>query len=229
MLEPFAYTDDQAALSGLIARPRGTPRAAVVVYPTIMNVTPVVEAKALALAEAGYITLIADFYAEPPSDMAHSRALATALRADVDAYRTRLKAAIDALAAASPGVPLVTIGFCMGGQASLEMARINAPIVLAASFHGLLDTARPASERIVPRILVCHGDADPLVPRAQVTAFWEEMDRAEANWHFHAYSRVRHGFTNPTPPGDNPAVAYDASANRQSWAALLSLLDEILN
>jgi dienelactone hydrolase len=78
-----------------------------------------------------------------------------------------------------------------------------------------------------PRILVCHGDADTLVPRTQVTAFWEEMDSAGADWHFHSYARVGHGFTNPTPQPGNDAVAYDISADRQSWAAMLSLFDEV--
>ena len=43
----------------------------------------------------------------------------------------------------------------------------------------------------------------------------------------HAYSGVKHGFTNPAPT-ENPATAYDASADRQSWAAMLSLFDEVL-
>ena len=75
--------------------------------------------------------------------------------------------------------------------------------------------------------MVCHGDADPLVPRERVIAFWEEMDRAGANWHFHSYAGVKHGFTNPAPPPGNAAVAYDESADRQSWAALNGLLDEV--
>ena len=83
------------------------------------------------------------------------------------------------------------------------------------------------SGKVTARILVCHGDADPMVPRSQVLAFWEEMDAAQANWHFHAYSGVKHGFTNPGPT-HNPAVGYDASADRQSWAAMHSLFDEVL-
>ena len=75
---------------------------------------------------------------------------------------------------------------------------------------------------------MCHGDADPMAPRSQVLAFWEEMDAAQANWHFHAYSGVMHGFTNPAKVEGNPAVAYDASADRQSWAAMLELFHEEL-
>ena len=102
--------------------------------------------------------------------------------------------------------------------------------MVVASFHGLLDTGHKAAAGTVikPRILICHGDADPLVPRAQVIAFWEEMDAAEADWHFHSYAGVGHGFTNPAPPANGGANSYNASADRQSWAALLGLLDEVL-
>jgi dienelactone hydrolase len=125
-------------------------------------------------------------------------------------------------------LPLAAIGFCMGGQAALELARDGAPLGAVVSFHGLLDTGLAAEPgQITARILVCHGDADPMVPRSQVLAFWEEMDAARADWHFHAYSGVRHGFTNPAKVEGNPAVAYDASADRQSWAAMLSLFDEV--
>lgn len=59
----------------------------------------------------------------------------------------------------------------------------------AISFRGLRDTSPAIGSRpITARILVCHGDADPMVPRSQVIAFWEEMDAAGADWHFHTYS-----------------------------------------
>ena len=230
-LEPLPYTDGDTALTGLLARPAGSPRAAVLVFPTIMNSTAAVETKAQALAQAGYLALIADFYGQRPASFDEARAFAAAIRPDPLAYRRRLKAGLRALATLpeAQGLRLAAIGFCMGGQAALELARDGAPLVAVASFHGLLDTGLPAEPgRITARLLVCHGDADPMVPRSQVLAFWDEMDAAQANWHFHAYSGVKHGFTNPATVAGNPAVAYDASADRQSWAAMLGLFDEVL-
>lgn len=227
-LERIEYADGATALTGLLARPAGTPRAAVVVFPTIMNVTPVIEAKALALAELGYLALIADFYGAPVADFPAAMQLAVALRSDVDLYRARLRAGLTALEAIAPDLRHAAIGFCMGGQAVLELARDNADLAVVASFHGILETDRkaPVGGPVGPRILICHGDADSLVPRSQVIEFWEEMDAARANWHFHSYSGVGHGFTNPNPSPANGAISYDASADRQSWAAMLSLFDE---
>ena len=228
-LERIEYADAGTALTGWLARPAGPVRAAVLVFPTIMNITPAVEAKARALAEQGYLALVADFYGTPVADFPGAIKLAGALRRDVELYRARLRAGLAALEVTSPGLPRAAIGFCMGGQAILELARENSDLAVVASFHGILDTNRkaPAGGPVSPRILVCHGDADALVPRAQVIAFWEEMDGAGANWHFHSYSGVGHGFTNPGPSPSNGAISYDASADRQSWAAMLSLFDEV--
>lgn len=228
-MEQVSYSDRGTKLTGLLARPVGTPRAAIAVFPTIMNSTPAVEAKALALAEAGYLAFIADFYGEPVTDFAHSQALSQGLVADPDHFRARLTAALDAMAALplAANLPCAAIGFCMGGMAVLDLARMDAKLSAVVSFHGLLETGRKADRPIGPRIMVCHGDADALVPRSHVLAFWEEMDAVSANWHFHSYSGVPHGFTNPNPSPATGAVFYDESADRQSWAAMLGLFDEV--
>jgi dienelactone hydrolase len=227
-VEEIGYQDGETALTALVVRPAGTPRAAVAVFPTIYNPTPGVIAEAEALASAGYFAVICDFYGTQPADMADAFAKAGALRADTDAYRARLRAGLAALDSQAGGLPRLAIGFCMGGQAVLELARDGADLAVVVSFHGLLDTGRVAAQPITPRILVCHGDADTLVPRSQVTGFWEEMDAVGAEWHFHSYSGVGHGFTNPAMLDGVPNPAYNSSADRQSWAAMLSLFDEVL-
>ena len=214
--ETIAYADGATALTGYLARPTGTPRGAVIVFPTIMNQAPNATRRLPMLAEAGYLAFLADFYGREPADRADAFALGTALRADVAALPE------------AQGLPLAAIGYCLGGQAVLEAARMNLPLALVASFHGLLTTTAPATDPIRPRILVCHGDADPLVPREQISAFQAEMDAAGADWHLHVYSGVKHGFTDPEADTHRlPALGYNASADRQSWAAMLGLLGEV--
>ena len=228
--ELLAYADGETALAGSVFHPPQAPRAAVLVFPTIMNPTPSVIEKARSLASHGYLAFVADLYGRQPGSFDEAREYALAIRQTPEMYRARLRAALQAVATldAAEGLPIAAIGFCMGGQAALELARDGAPVFAAASFHGLLDTQQPADPGgITARILVCHGDADPMVPREQVLAFWAEMDAAQADWHFHSYAGVKHGFTNPAP-AQNPATGYDASADRQSWAAMHSLFDEIL-
>lgn len=229
-LERVPYAHGDTALTGWLARPAGKPRAAIVLFPTIANFNAPAERRAAMLADAGYLVLIADFYGVTEGDW---QALAKDLRADTGHYRARLAAAVETLRARpeAAGLSMGVIGYCMGGQAALEVARDGHDLAAAVSFHGLLETGRRAEPgAIKARLLVCHGDADPMVPRAHVLAFWEEMDAAGANWHFHCYSGVKHGFTDPGSDARGiPAVAYDPSADRQSWVAMRSLFDEVFD
>jgi dienelactone hydrolase len=228
--DSIPYTDGEVALTGRLYRPVGPPRAAIVVYPTIMNQGGSVLEKAASLAQHGYLALVADFYGKNPESFDQSREFAGEIRATTEDFRRRIRQAVRAVASLpeADGLPLAAIGFCMGGGAVLELAREGAPLEAVVSFHGLLGTDLPAEQgKVTARILVCHGDADPMVPRSQVIGFWEEMDAAGADWHFHSYGGVKHGFTNPQSPPGNPSVAYDASADRQSWAAMFELFDEV--
>lgn len=231
-LEQIAYSHGDVALTAWLALPEGAPRAAILVFPTIANVTAGIERRAAMLADRGYLALIPDFYGEPVPDFAAAGPLAETLRADPAHYRARLAAGLELLRGLpqAEGLPVAAIGYCMGGQAALELAREGHDLFAAVSFHGLLSTGRPAEPGAVKaRLLICHGDADPLVPREQVLDFWQEMDAAGANWHFHAYSGVKHGFTEPGSDSRGmAALGYDSSADRQSWAAMMSLFDELL-
>ncbi|HEY6869951.1 MAG TPA: dienelactone hydrolase family protein [Novosphingobium sp.] len=231
-LAALPYADRGTPLTGWLARPGTRARAAVLVLPTIANVTPAIERRAAMLAEAGYLALVADFYGEAVPGFEAARPLAERLRGDVDHYRSRLAAGLAALRALpeAAGLPAAAVGYCMGGQAALELARAGADLALVASFHGVLTTDRRATAAAAckPRVLVCHGDADPLAPRADVVALWEELDAAGYDWHFHSYAGVRHGFTDPGSDARGmDAIRYNASADRQSWAALMSLCDEL--
>ncbi len=229
-MNDIAYEDAGTSLTGKLFRPSQTARAAVLMFPSFMNATDPVLDKARRLADEGYLVMVADFYGETPGSFEAAGGYMERLTKDNAVFRSRLKAALDALVAQpdASGLPVAAIGYCLGGKAALELARTGADLFAAVSFHGLLDTPEPAAQgSIRARLLVCHGDADPMVPRDQVMAFWQEMDRAQADWHFHSYSRVKHGFTNPEPPAVD-ALGYDASADRQSWAAMLNLFDEIL-
>ncbi len=231
-MQQISYRDGDTELTGVLARPSGRPKAAIAVFPTIMNQAPNVERRLQMLARAGYLALMIDFYGEPITDREGAMRLGNALRQDPAAFRRRIAAGLDALASHPERgtLPMAAIGYCLGGGAVLEAARMGADLAAVVSFHGLLATQLPvpASQVIRSRILVCHGDADPLVPRDHVRRFQEELEAVGANYHLHIYSGVKHGFTDPKSDASGlPALSYDASADRQSWAAMLGLFDEV--
>jgi|TARA_R100001244_G_scaffold20643_7_gene21569 dienelactone hydrolase len=231
-VQQFTYRHGDVELSGYMAQPSRYPRAGILIVPTIAGPTQLMFDRARWLASLGYSAMVCDLYgAGVLEDIREARKLADDLRADAEYYRDRFRCALDELRVRSQlaNSRIGAIGYCMGGEVVLEMARGGEDIALVVSFHGLLATPLPAKRgSIKSRILVCHGRADPFVPPKQVRAFLEEMDFAGADCHMHIYSGVLHGFTDP---GSNSkpeeAVRYNASADRQSKAAMLSMFEEV--
>ncbi|MEO9600502.1 dienelactone hydrolase family protein [Parasphingorhabdus sp.] len=231
-VQQFTYQHGDVELSGYMAQPSRYPRAAILIVPTIAGPNQIMFDRARWLASLGYSAMVCDIYGQGfVENMHEARRLADQLRSDAEYYRDRFRCALAELRTRSKlsNDRIGAIGYCMGGEIVLEMARGGEDIALVVSFHGLLATPLPAKRgTIKSRILVCHGRADPLVPPKQVRAFLEEMDIAGADCHMHTYTGVVHGFTDP---GSNlramDAVQYNASADRQSKAAMLSMFDEI--
>ena len=225
------YVHGDLALTGKLAVPAGKPRAAVLVFPSIANGGARIDKTLTDLAAAGYVAMRADFYGFVPDNFEGSFAHGMPLLGDRPLYRARCAAAEAALRARpeAAGLRVAAIGYCMGGTAALELARAGHDLAVAVSFHGGLTTEAPAAPGgIKARILVCHGDADPMIDHTQVLGFWDEMNASQANWHFHCYAGVKHGFTDPEADAQGmDFLGFNSSADRQSWAATLSLFDEV--
>lgn len=153
----------------------------------------------------------------------------TALRDDPALLVRRGQAGLAALSG-FPGTDgrVAAVGFCFGGMAALALARSGEPLDGVVSIHGSLATGRPAEPgQVQASLLVCHGALDPHVPLADVTAFAEEMNRADADWQLIAYGGALHGFTHQhAAPGAFPGVAYDARSDNRSFAAARAFLAE---
>jgi dienelactone hydrolase len=96
--ETIDYAHGDVALKGRLVRPEGTPRGAILILPTIANINANMERRATMLADLGFVAMVADFYGEPVESFEASFPMGNALRADVDHYRARLVAGLDALA-----------------------------------------------------------------------------------------------------------------------------------
>jgi dienelactone hydrolase len=189
--------------------------------------------RAALLAELGYVALAGDMYGggEFVSDPQRRGELMGGLRNDPAKLRGRAQAGLDALAAQPlvDSAHLAAIGFCFGGMTVLELARSGAAIDGVVSFHGILDTLRPAEPgAIKAKILVLHGADDPFAPPPKVNAFIEEMRHAQADWQLHAYGGAQHGFTRPDASQLGiPGVAYHAETDRRAWKAMQVFFAEL--
>lgn len=217
---------------------RTGPQAGVVIFPEFWGLNDYSRRRARMLAEQGYVVLAADVYGDAAqgSTAQEASAMMTALTKDPSVAGARIKAAVEALAAQPEvdGTRLATMGYCMGGALALGSARLGLPLRAVVSFHGVLDTARRAKPgEVHAKILVCTGGADPIVPAASVAAFHDEMTAAGVDFEVVSYPGVLHSFTNPLADERGRTfglpLAYNAAADRASWASLLTLLSKTLD
>ena len=186
------------------------------------------------LAALGYVAFAADIYGKgvrPSTPELAGKEAAKYRGKDRSLLRARAQAGLDVLAA-SPQVDaghLAVIGYCFGGTAALELARSGASLRGTVSFHGGLDTPVPADAlNIHGKVLALHGADDPHVPPDQVAAFQQEMRLAKVDWEMVYYGGAVHSFTNPDSGNDpSKGVAYNAEADRRSWAEMKMFFDEI--
>lgn len=190
--------------------------------------------KCHALAHEGYIAFAADIHGNGKvyTDTAELQAVLGPYFADRQMLLDRVSGAIDA-AKTIPGADASRIGamgYCFGGMTVLDIARAGGlGVAGVVSFHGSLDghnLEKPAATGC--KVLVLHGEDDPLAPPEKVAAFKAEMDALGADWQLHAYSGTVHAFTRPGANNPDFGTVYNATADRRSWQAMRNFFDEVL-
>ena len=75
------------------------------------------------------------------------------------------------------------IGFCFGGLAAIELARSGYQLSGCVSFHGLLNQSDEPFQKVNTKLLILHGDKDPMVSADQILALQDEMTKSDIeNW-----------------------------------------------
>jgi dienelactone hydrolase len=98
-----------------------------------------------------------------------------------------------------------------------------------SAWHSEYADARPGHSIIETKILVLHGDADPLAPFDQLAAFRDEMRSAQANWEIDIYGDARHSFTGEGVLDQNsPEAGLHPQPELRSWRATVEFLTEVL-
>jgi len=144
-----------------------------------------------------------------------------ALYQDRSKFQERISAAVKAASASSPTqVPEFLIGYCFGGAAVLEGARMGLDLDGFVSFHGGLETPEGQDyNNTKAAVLLLHGSADPVSGMDSLAATLQQMQKAEIAHSAEVYGGARHSFT---VPGSRD---YNADADEKSWQALLRFLE----
>ncbi len=231
--QTLAYQLDGQAFDIYYAVPEGPgPHPAVMVIHAWGGRQELMEDKARALAKLGYVGAAIDLYGvgKRGTDKASSDALMTPLLGNPEQLRKRLRAALAQVQKheAVDDERVAAIGFCFGGLCAIVMARMGLPLRAVVSFHGLLKIGEALNERATAKLLILHGQDDPMVPSSDLVPFANEMQRIGADWQLHAYPGVKHAFTNPKANDPDFGTVYDADADRRSWQAMRRFLEDFL-
>jgi dienelactone hydrolase len=230
------YTDGKTNFAGYLAwdETKAGRRPGVVVFPEAFGLNEHARKRAERLAQLGFVALAADPHGAGAvlNDMDSLRPAIGALYADRALWRSRARAALDALMA-QPNVDAgrtAAIGFCFGGATCLELARSGAPLSAIATFHaGLLPELAQDAGKNRAKVLVCHGAEDPLMKQETIDAVMAEFRRDKIDWQFIYYGNAAHSFTDPDADARKaPGFGYNEVAESRSWETMRQLFDEAL-
>ncbi len=188
--------------------------------------------RAKQLAAAGYVAFALDMYGVGKITKHADQAgkWAKQINSNIDGWVRRAQAGLDVLKADAnvDGSKTAAIGYCFGGSTVMQMAYGGVDVRAVASFHGSLPPAPESVTSVNPRVFVAHGRDDPFIPADRITAFKAGLDRAKADWEMAVYSGTRHSFTNPEADTRGmDALKYNPRADKRSWAAMMSMFDEV--
>ncbi|MEN8195783.1 MAG: dienelactone hydrolase family protein [Pseudomonadota bacterium] len=229
------YKDGGVTLKGVLAWDDAASgkRPGVLVVHEWWGLNDYAMSRAKQLAAEGYVAFALDMYGDDKvtSHAEDAGAWMKQITGNIEGWRARASAGLAVLKAQPQvdGANVAAIGYCFGGATVMQMAYAGADVKAVVSFHGSLPPAGEEVTSVKPRVLVAHGRDDGFIPADRIVAFQEGLDRAKADWEMTIYSGTRHSFTNPgADKRGMDGLAYNETADKRSWAAMLRLFDETL-
>jgi carboxymethylenebutenolidase len=180
------------------------------------------------LAKEGYVVLGVDlFNGEVTTNQTRASELSQSIRDNPDIAITNLKSAVKYLSSLPNVNPekIASIGWCFGGQQSLQLALNSEDHPLAATiiYYGRLITEPETLSKIKWPVLGIFGDEDQSIPVTNVKQFEESLTQNGIINKIYIYKGVGHAFANPS--GDN----YAPNETKSAWQKTLSFLSKYLD
>jgi carboxymethylenebutenolidase len=212
----FKSGDDE--VKAFLAIPDGKgPHPGIVVIQEWWGLTDWIKDNSKRLAEQGYVALAPDLYrGKVATNPMMARQLMTGMPRD-RAIRD-LKAALDILAMRDDidKQRLGSIGWCMGGGYSLQLALHDDRVKACAMCYGAVVTDPDMLKSLNATVLGIFGQEDRGIPPEQVHKFEEALKQAgKKSAGIHEF-KAGHGFMRPDNP-DQKNPAYQESEAREAW------------
>ena len=216
-----SYKSGDETVQGSLYTPQGKgPFPAIIVIHEWWGLNDWVKEQASKLADEGYVTLAVDLYrgkvAKTP-DEAHEIMRGV----PEDRAKRDLHAAFEFLAS-QPNVKkdrIGSIGWCMGGGYSLDVALQEPTLAATVINYGHLATDMDALKKINAPILGLFGAQDRGIPPADVRKFGDTLDQMGKKIDIKIYDDAGHAFENP-----NNKDGYRAADAADAWKRTVDFL-----
>ena len=167
------------------------------------------------LAKEGYVVLAVDLYrGEVATDSNRAMELASSVRNDPDSAIDNLQSAVNYIKSLEivDGSRIASLGWCFGGDWSLQLALNSSENPLAATviYYGRPVTDIASLSSIDWPILGIFGDQDQSIPVESVKQFASALNASDVTNEIFLYEGVGHAFANPSRDSYAPKETTDA-------------------
>lgn len=220
-----SYKSGNETVKAVMYTPSGSgPFPALVVIHEWWGLNDWVKEQAQKLADQGYVTLAVDLYrgkVATTQDEAHELMRGV----PEDRAQRDLLAAFDYLASQQNVKPgnIGSIGWCMGGGYSLDLALAQPKLKACVINYGHLATDESSLKKINAAILGLFGGQDRGIPPDSVNAFTDDLKRLGKTVDTHIYPDAGHAFENPNNKG-----GYRADDAKDAWDRTVAFLEKYL-
>src|SRR5215204_2102413 len=179
------------------------------------------------LAKEGYVVLAVDLYGgEVATDFNRAMDLASSVRSNSASAVDNLQSAVNYIKSLEmvDGSRIASLGWCFGGDWSLQLALNSSENPLAATviYYGRPVTDSASLSSIDWPILGIFGDQDQAISVESVKQFTSALNASGITNEIYLYEGVGHAFANPS--GDNYAPKETADAWQKAMAFLRQYL-----
>ena len=223
--KPVSYKSGDETVNGTLYVPAGKgPFPALIVIHEWWGLNDWVKEQASKFADQGYVALAVDLYRGKVADTPE---LAHELMRGVPEDRAArdLRSAFDFLAS-QPNVRkdrIGSIGWCMGGGYSLDVALQEPTLAAAVINYGHLATEPAGLKKINAPILGSFGGQDRGIPPEDVKKFQQALEQFGKKADIKIYPDAGHAFENP-----NNKQGYRAADAADAWKRTLDFLASTL-
>lgn len=227
MGEMVQYKSGDLSIPAYFARANRKQAPAVLVIHEVFGLNDHIKSVADRIAREGFNALAPNLFVrapEPPptgdSDMAAIRKAANSI--PTEAAIKDMQAGLDYLKTVKDvRARFASIGFCMGGGYSYQIATHTKDLAGAVIFYGRTPV------ELVPQVscplLGNFGEMDQGIPPEKVKEFEDALKKAGKEADIKVYTGAKHGFFNDTRP-----ASYNAEAAADAWQRTLRFFGERL-